>query len=63
MSDDDEYIRAKVRRRVGKAVLARLRRISVEQARREQANAVWAQRLIWLLAACAALFLAWLVMQ
>lgn len=63
MSDDDEYIRAAVRRRVGKAVLARLRRLAAEQARRDQAEAVWARRLIWSVIACAALFLVWLARQ
>jgi hypothetical protein len=61
--NDDEYIRESVRRRVGKVVLARLKRIAAEDERQQALNAAWARRLTGVLIVAAILTLIWLVLH
>ena len=61
--NDDEYIRESVRRRVGKVVLARLKRIAAEDERQQALNAVWARRLTGVFIVAAILALMWLVLH
>jgi hypothetical protein len=61
--NDDEYIRESVRRRVGKVVLARLKRIAAEDERQQALNAAWARRLTGVLIVAAILALIWLVLH
>lgn len=61
--NDDEYIRESVRRRVGKVVLARLKRIAAEDERQQALNALWARRLTGIFSVAAILALIWLVLH
>ncbi len=61
--NDDEYIRESVRRRVGKVVLARLKRIAAEDERQQALNAAWARRLTGVFIVAAILALIWLVLH
>lgn len=60
---DEDYIRASVRRRVGKAVLARLQRIAEAQDAQERMQARWAGRLTAFFLVAALAFLLWLALQ
>ena len=59
--NDEEYIRQSVRRRVGIAVLSRLRRMAQDDERQRAANAWWARRmtaLVIVVALCAVVWFA-----
>ena len=60
---DEDYIQASVRRRVGKAVLARLQRNAAAQDAQERKQARWAGRLTVFFLVAALVFLLWLTSQ